>query len=115
VIVVARWKTVCELGLRLPEVEEGTSFGRRALRVRGSLLAQLQPDKRSVVVKVGPDRRAALCARDPATFSVTPEVASYGLVVRLASVDEATLRDLLGESWRRSAPPSLVARYEGGG
>lgn len=110
-----RWKDVCKLGEALPEVEEGTSFGVRALRVRGSLLAQAHDKGRAVVVKTDPDERARRCAARPDVFSVAPEHRNLPwMVVRLGAVERDDLWGLLVESWRRSAPPSLAASWDGG-
>ena len=46
------WNTVLELARRLPEVEEGTSYGTPALRVRGKFFARLREDGETLVVKM---------------------------------------------------------------
>ncbi len=108
-----RWRTVCRLARELPEVQEGRTFGARALRVRGSILARLRDDKTSILLKVNPSTRAGLCAARPDTFAVTPDSEQYAMVVvRLANIEPEELCALLVESWRRSAPPSLVASYD---
>lgn len=111
-----RWKTVCDLARELPDVREGTTYGTPALSVRGAIVARQHDGKKSIALKVNLDERAALCASRPETFTVTPELANYSMViVRLATVDPAELRRLLVNSWRMSAPPSLVARYDSDG
>jgi hypothetical protein len=78
-------------------------------------VARLLEDGESLVVKVGYDERAALLAADPGTFVVTPHYQSYPMVVvRLSSVDSAELRELLVESWRRTAPRRMVAERDDG-
>ena len=110
-----RWKTVCGLAMQLPEVESGTTYGSPAVCVRGAFIARLLPDKRSIVVKVDMAQRDALCAAKPQTFLVTPEFRNYSMVVvNLATVERVDLVQLLRQSWRLTAPPSLVAGYEGG-
>lgn len=109
-----RWKDVARLGQRLPEVEEGTSFGVRALRVRGSLVAQAHDRGRAVLVKLDPSQRAERCAARPDLFWVPPEHRNLPwMAVRLSGVGADDLWPLLVESWRRSAPPSLVASWAG--
>jgi hypothetical protein len=110
-----RWKTVCSLARDLPDVEEAKNYGVPALGVRGALVARQHEGRKAIVVKVGLDERAALCAARPETFSVTPELRNYSMmVVQLATVEPAELRRLLVNSWRMSAPPSLVAQYDAG-
>ena len=110
-----RWKTVCGLARDLPDVEEGTTYGVPALSVRGALVARQHEGRKFIVLKVDLDERAALCATRPETYSVSPELENYSMmIVRLATVDPEDLRRLLVNSWRKSAPPSLVARYDAG-
>ncbi|MCA1692961.1 MAG: MmcQ/YjbR family DNA-binding protein [Acidimicrobiales bacterium] len=108
-----RWKAVCKLGRQLPEVVEGETYGVPALSVRGSLVARLLPDKKSIAVKVGLDERAALCASRPETFVVTPEFQNYSMmIVRLTTIGDGEMWPILVDSWRRSAPPRLAAEFE---
>ncbi|MGH9181186.1 MAG: hypothetical protein ACRDY5_05670, partial [Acidimicrobiales bacterium] len=107
---------VCELARRLPEVEDGRSYGVRVLRVRGSFLATLADDAKSMTVKAGPDQRATLCARRPGTFALASgDSGDPTMVVRLAAVEPAELWPVLVDSWRRSAPATLVAAHESAG
>lgn len=106
---------MCRLAEGLPEVQAGVTYGAKALRVRGSIMARLRDDKRSVLLKVDPAARAGLCVARPDTFAVTPDAENYAMVaVMLSGVEPAEMAELLAESWRRSAPPSLVATYEAG-
>lgn len=95
-------------------MESGRTYGARVVCVRGAFIARLQDDKRHIVVKVPMDRRDALCAGKPQTFTVTPELRNYSMVVvDLSSVERHELVELLRQSWRLTAPPSLVAAHEG--
>ena len=107
---------MCSLARELPEVETGTIYGSPAVCVRGSFIARLLDDKKSIVVKVDVHRRDALCARKPQTFLVTPEFRNYAMVVvNLSTVERGELFELLEGSWRMTAPSSLVARHQRGG
>lgn len=107
---------MCRLAEGLPEVQTGITFGAKALRVRGSILARLRDDKRSILLKVDPSARAGLCATRPDTFVVTPDAENYAMVsVMLSHIEAAEMADLLLGSWRRSAPASLVAAYDAQG
>ncbi len=108
-----RWRTVCKLAGRLPEVLHANSYGTPVLAVRGSLMARLSDDRRSVLVKAEDAQRLALCASKPATFSPGGPIWNGTTVaVRLATVEPQDLQDVLLSAWRRSAPPSLVASIE---
>lgn len=109
-----RWKDVCRLACRLPEVEDGRSYGARVLRVRGSFLARLSDDGKSFVVKAEARDRADLCARRAGTFApASDDRASPMMIVRLATVEPVELWPVLVSSWRLSAPASLVASTVG--
>lgn len=110
---MATWATVAAIGRDLPEVVEATSYGTPALKVRDRLVVRLHDDGEHLVVKVDPAEREALLAADPATFSVTPHYEAWPMVlVRLASVDDGELAELVTEAWRRSAPRRLVAAFD---
>ncbi len=108
-----RWRTVSRLGCQLPEVLSGRTYGTPVLCVRGSFMARLSDDRRSVLVKAGDDQRAALCASTPGTFSAGgPAWNGSTVAVRLARVERDQLWELLVGAWRQSAPPSLLASVD---
>lgn len=112
----ATLETVRRLALSLPGTAEGTSYKTPAFRVGGVLFARLHQDGESLVVKIDPEERRMRMETDPETFHITEHYRDYPMVlVRLATVDEDDLRDLLGESWRRSAPARLLSAREGDG
>jgi hypothetical protein len=109
------YDTVRRLALALPGVEEGTSYGTPALKVKGKFLLRLKEDGESIAVRVDFDVRDALLAADPASFYVTDHYRGYpAVLVRLASVRRDALRGLLEEAWREIAPKRLVAERERG-
>lgn len=96
--------------MELPGVEQGTSYGTPALKVRGKLLARLREDGETLVIKVTDDVRDALISADPETFFITDHYAGYPyLLVHLASVRHDALRELIEQAWRRVAPKRVVA------
>ena len=97
--------TVREIGLALPDVEEGTTYGSPALKVRGKMFACLpthrsaEPD--SLVIRIDFDRREELIAADPKTYYLKDHYVGYPCVlVRLTRVRHDELRDLLLMAWR---------------
>lgn len=105
-----------EIALAFPGVEEGTSFGTLAFRVRKQFLARLREDGESLVVKVGFDEREMLMASDPETFFVTDHYLNYpSVLVRLTTVDREDLRQVIEQAWRKNASKRQVAAYEAGG
>jgi len=97
--------TVREIGLALPDVEDGTVYRSPALKVRGKMFACLavhrsaEPD--SLAIRLDFDQRDELMAADPDTYYLTPHYVNYPVVlVRLHRVHRDALRDLLLMGWR---------------
>jgi len=104
-----QWKRVLAAAASLPEVEESTSYETAALKVRGKLFARLREDGETLVVRVG-DEREALVLAAPDTFFVTPHYEKYPWVlVRLAAIRDAELRDVLTAGWLLQAPKRAAA------
>jgi hypothetical protein len=101
--------TVRALARALPDVEEGTSYGTPALRVRGKLFARLKEDGETLVLRTDAVNREALLRAAPDVFFITDHYRDYPWVlVRLAAVDRPRLAELLEDAWRRAAPRPLV-------
>jgi hypothetical protein len=110
------WSDVVAAGRGLPEVEEGTWFRTPALKVRKKSFCRMKEDGETLVIRVVDleDKEALLRAR-PDVFFTTPHYDGYAYVlVRLAEVDLAALRELVEDAWRLKAPRRLVASYDAG-
>jgi hypothetical protein len=106
--------TVRQLALALPGVEEGLSSGTPVLRVRGKLIAHLQQDEESLLIKIDYFKRDILLNAEPETFYVTDFYRCYPMMfIRLSNIDRKTLGDLLEQAWRLTAPKRLVEAYDG--
>ncbi|MGH9175523.1 MAG: MmcQ/YjbR family DNA-binding protein [Vicinamibacterales bacterium] len=97
--------TVRDMGLALPGVEDGTTYGSPALKVRGKMFACLaihrSAEPESLVVRIDFDERRELIAADPATYYITDHYVNYpAMLVRLRRVHPDALRDLLLTAWR---------------
>jgi len=105
--------TVRRLALALPGVEEGPSYGTPGFRVRGKFLARLWEDGETLVVKCGYDERDFRMQADPETFFITDHYRGYPTVlIRLARVAAADLREVLEQAWRLHAPKRMVAEFD---
>ena len=96
---------VREIGLALPDVEESSTRGAFALKVRGNLLACTAIHKsakpNSLMVRIDFDQRAALLAEAPETYYVTDHYVNYpAVLVRLSQVQKDELRGLLASASR---------------
>jgi hypothetical protein len=96
-----------------PAVEDSTSYGTPALKVRGKLLARLHQSGECVVIRADLVDREILLQSDPTVFFVTEHYRDHPwILVRLSTIDAAALPDLLDRAWRLVAPKSLVARRD---
>ena len=95
------YDAVREIGLALPGVEESTSYGTPALKVKGKLIARLKEDGETLVVIVGFEEREKLLDGDPQVFFLTDHYLNYPTVlVRLGKVRRAVLRQVLKQAWQ---------------
>ena len=109
---VVTYDTVRDIGLALPGVEEGMSYGTRALKVKGKLLARLRDDPDILVIRTDPIERDHRMKTNPGAFFITDHYRDYPwMLVRLSRVTAADLRDLMEQAWRRVASKRLVARH----
>lgn len=107
------YDAVRDLARSLPDVEESTSYGTPALKVRGKLFARLKEDGETLVLRTDAFERTHLMHEDPRTFFITDHYLEYPWVlVRLGRVSKAQMRALLEGAWRRVAPKKLVAAYD---
>jgi hypothetical protein len=104
---------VRQRALALPGVEEGTSYGTPAFKVRGKLFARLHQTEDALVVRIDRDERSMRMRADPETCYITDHYVDYPwMLVRLSSVNPDDLGELLEGAWRLSAPARLVARLD---
>lgn len=99
---------VVKLGLALPGVEESSSYGTHALKVKGKLLARLKEDGLSVVLRSTWEAREERLTVYPETFFLTEHYRTHPWVLmRLshASMQQAELA--LAHAWQQTAPKSL--------
>jgi hypothetical protein len=97
--------TVREMGLALPDVEEGTIYRSPALKVHGKMFTCLaihrSADPDTLAIRIDFDQRAELMAADPNTYYLTDHYVNYPvMLVRLTRVHPDALRDLLLMAWR---------------
>lgn len=105
----ARIRRIC---LALPGVEEGTSYGTTAFRVRKKLLVRMKEDGETLVLKTdGLDDKEILLAAQPDLFFETDHYKGWpAVLVRLAKISDARLKALIETAWRREAGPKLLAQ-----
>jgi hypothetical protein len=108
------FEEVRELALALPGMEEGTSFGTPAFRVRKKFIARFHEDGESLVLKVDPEAREVLTRAEPESCYLTEHYVGYPsyMLVRVSKVPRALLVRLLEEAWRMAASKRQLAERE---
>lgn len=103
---------VQRFALTWPEVEQGTSYGTPALKVRKKLLARLKEDGDSLVIPGVPaEERDMLVERDPKVFYFTDHYKDYPIVLaRLSKAKRASVEPLLRRQWQALASKAALAQ-----
>ena len=96
---------VRKIGLALPDVEEGTTYGSPALKIRGKMFACLavhrSAEPETLVIRIDFDQRDELLAADPKTYYLTDHYVSYPCVlIRLRRAHPDALQDLVRMAYR---------------
>jgi len=103
-----------KIALAWPEVEDGTSYGTPALKVRKKMLARLKEDGDSLVMPGVPrDEREMLVESQPRVFYFTDHYRDYPIaLIRLSKAKRATVEPLLRRHWRTLASKKAVASVQ---
>lgn len=100
------------LASRLPEVDESTSYGTPALKVRNKLMARLKEDGETLVVRVAWEERERLLATCPEVFFLTEHYRTHSWVLmRLAAATPAQTQALLRHAWHQVAPRAMKRAF----
>ena len=100
----ATWAAIEKIGLALPDVEAGTSWGTRALKIRGTMFACIptnkDAEKDSIVVRLDFPQRDELLAAEPDVYYLKEHYVNYPCVLaRLKKIHPDALHDLIGMAW----------------
>ena len=102
--MAVKFEAVRRMALTLDNVEEGTSYGTPAFKVRGALFLRLHQDLDSLVVRMNFEQREEMMTADPETYYITDHYLNYPwILVRLARVHPDALLDLIRMAWRAAA------------
>jgi hypothetical protein len=92
-------QTIRRVALSFAGVEEGTSYGTPAFKLKKKLLVRLHQDGKSLVLKVGDATRDHLLQADPDTFFITDHYRGYPYVLaHLDRLSAGDLRKLIGRA-----------------
>lgn len=101
------YDAVRRIALTFSNVEESTSYGTPALKVKGKLFVRWrnEEDPDTIVLKMPLDQREELMAADPQTYFITDHYRNYPWVlVRLSKVHPDALHELLHIGYNNALP-----------
>ena len=103
------------IALGFPGVEDGTSYGTPALKVRGKLLARVHQSIDCLVLRTDFLDRHILMQSAPSIFFITDHYRDYPWVLmRFSALGVRDLQNLIERAWRLVAPKTLVKNYDAG-
>ena len=108
------WERVAELARELPEIEEGTSWGKPSFAVRGKKFAGLSTRHEGAMwTRCDREERPLLVASNPDAYRLTPhfEASPAFLLIWLEHIDEDEVRERLIDAWLIQAPKRLAAQH----
>jgi hypothetical protein len=95
------WETVRKIGLAMPGVEDGKSYGTAALKVKKKLFVRLREEGDVIVIPMPFEQREVLMAEAPEKYFITDHYLNYKyILVRLTKVSEDEMGDLLKGAYR---------------
>jgi len=103
-----------KIALAWPEVEDSTSYGPPALKVRKKMLVRLWDDGDCLVMPGVPsEERDMLVESQPKVFYFTDHYRDYPMVlIRLSKAKRATVVPLLRRQWRALASKKAIGAAE---
>jgi hypothetical protein len=95
------WNDVVRFATTLPGVEQGTSYGKPAVKVRGKTIAAATgPDETSFVLQTTGEEKDVLIATDPATFWQTDHYRGWpAVLVRYGTAAHDRIEVLIARAW----------------
>lgn len=98
--------------LKLPEIEEGTSYGTPALKLRGKFIMRVK-DPDTLVFHCPVAEKQMLTEVAPRIYFETDHYKGWpAVLVRLSKASDRELAICLRRAWRAAAPARLRSQYE---
>jgi hypothetical protein len=110
-----KWEAFVAIALELPEVEESTSWGAPALKVRGKYIAGFNPREKAFTLRVaGVEGQAFLLEVAPEIYYITDHYKGWpAILARPSKLTKKEARYRLEQAWRIQAPKKLVKERDG--
>ena len=107
-------KDVRSLAVTLPRTTEALVRGRVKFRVGRIVYLDFSRDETVMGFAFPKEERDWLVGGEPGKFlrPIPSELRYNWVLVRLAAIDEAEMRDLVLDAWRMVVPARVAARYD---
>jgi hypothetical protein len=104
---MASWEDVRRISLALPDVEEGTTYGNPAFKVKGRSFVSASREEGAIYLPRPDDEVHLLIRAKPEVYFVTRHYEGWGVLLRLDAADEDELTAALEDSYafQRVKPP----------
>jgi hypothetical protein len=108
------WEEFVAIACELPEVEESTSYGRPAIKVRGKFMAGYNPNEKAFVLRLADvEEQAFLLEAAPALYFITDHYKGWpSVLARQGKLGKKEARGRLERAWRLQAPKALVKAFD---
>ncbi len=111
-----QWRQVCARALKLPGVEESTSYGRPALKVAGKGFCYWNNPEDIVFQLTSVDEQSFLIEMRPELYYITPHYIGWPAVrARLKALDAAECQHRLEQAWLVKAAPKFLKQLAADG
>ena len=98
---------------KLPDIEEGTSYGTPGMKVRGKFLMRVK-DADTLVFRCAIEEKEMLMESAPEVYFETDHYKGWpAVLVRLSKASDAELEVCMERAWRLQAPAKLLGQFQG--
>lgn len=98
---------------KLPEIEEGASYGTPSLKVKGKFLLRVR-EPGVIAIMCALEEKAFLIEAKPAIYFETDHYKGWpAVLIRLPKIKDDELAHRIGVAWRLQAPKTLLAKVGG--
>jgi hypothetical protein len=93
------WDDVSRIALGLPEVEEGTSWGKPAYKINNRAFVHPSHEEGAIYLPLADEDARLLIGAEPDVYFLTPHYEGWGVLLRLDAADENELAGALEDAY----------------
>jgi len=109
-----KWEEFVAIARELPGVEEATSYGRPAVKVRGKFMAGYNRNEKAFVLRLANvEEQDFLTEMAPQIYYLTDHYKGYpAILARPGKMTRKEARGRLERAWRLQAPKTLQKKFD---